>query len=189
METFRTFVGIPLPPQLRREIGKFVDHFVGDGDGVKWVPTEILHLTLKFLGEVDNVESAAVCALAAKACRDISPFDIHLNRTTALPSIDRPRTLAIAVDDPGDHLRKIVSRLEDGYASMGFKREVRDYVPHLMLGRTRGGSRRISGEVLGRWLDESNHDFGTVTIDRIEVVASFLDKAGTNYQTLQGIDL
>lgn len=189
METFRTFIGVPLPVKLRRELGKFMDHFASDGDGVKWVPPEILHLTLKFLGEVDNVQSVAVCRMAARACRDIEPFDVDLAGTSALPSEERPRSLIIAVNDSANNLHTIVSRLEDGFAEMGFKREIRDYVPHLTLGRTRGGSRRVSGEVMGRWQEEAEREFGKLSIDQIEVVASFLDKAGIQYQTLQTINL
>ena len=189
METFRTFVAVALPPKLRGELGHLIADHASDGDGVKWVPPEILHMTLKFLGEVDNVDAAAVCDIAADACEDIAPFDVSLVRTGALPSPQRGRTLTMSIEDPGGHLRRIVSRMEDGYAAMGFRRETRDYVPHIALGRARGGSRRINGEVLERWLDPDNAGYGDLTIDRLEVVASFLDKTGPTYQTLQTIEL
>lgn len=190
MQTFRTFVAVPLPPKLQKDLGRLIQHHACDGDGVKWVPPEICQMTLKFLGEVDNVDSAAVCDVAAEAVADVDSFDVTLTTTGALPSADRPRSLVVMVDDPSGRLQQIVAAMEDGYAAMGFRREPRDYVPHIALGRTRGGSRRISGEVTGRWLEDAPEvAIGEMRIDRVEVVASFLEKAGPSYQRLEVIGL
>ena len=139
MQSFRTFVGIELPPTWSRPIRRLIETCEEDGDGVRWVPRENLHLTLKFLGDVENVQVAEVCNRVAEACEDQTSFDLSITKGGALPSPERPRTLVLHLDDPAGHLRNLASRLEDTFADLGFRREPRDYVPHVTVGRARGG--------------------------------------------------
>ena len=185
METFRTFVAIELPPEIRRDVAKLI----GDDRGVRWVPKDNLHLTLKFLGDVDNVDVPAVCDVAAEACGPIDAFEITLSRADAMPTRDKARTLAIAIDDPTGNLLRLVNDLDAGYADLGFRREPRDYVPNLTLARARGGSRRIDDAVVDDWLKRTAWTPRPMAIDRVNVTASFLDNEGPTYQTLEGIEL
>ena len=93
MRTIRTFVAIPLTSQSQRTI-RLIERVRQPSDGIKWVPTDNLHLTLKFLGEVDNTEVPAVCDVVRDVCADRDPFELHFARTAGFPSIDRPRVLS-----------------------------------------------------------------------------------------------
>ncbi|MEM9827672.1 MAG: RNA 2',3'-cyclic phosphodiesterase [Planctomycetota bacterium] len=187
MQSFRTFVGIALPADWSRPVARLIQRCEAPGDGVRWVPQDNLHLTLKFLGDVENTEVPAVCDIAANACESVEPFELAIRGGGGIPSNDRPRVLALKLDDPSERLRKLVQALELGFAEIGIRQESRDYVPHLTIGRARGGSRRVSQTALDGFLAAADSVRGEMCVDEVRVVASFLDKGGASYQTLDTV--
>ena len=188
MQKFRTFIAVPLPPGIAAGLADLVRRVAETADGVRWVPVENLHLTLKFLGDVENTEVSRVCDIAYRAA-ELEPFAITFGAAGVLPSRDRPRVLTVDIDDPTDSLARLVDRLEIGYADMGFKRESRDYVPHITLGRARSGARRIDQSVVTPWLETRPAGGDEMMVDTLEVVSSFLAKRGAEYQVLDTIDI
>jgi 2'-5' RNA ligase len=189
MKTIRTFIAIPLGDEVLRKAIRMIERLKQPSDGIKWVPTDNLHLTLKFLGEVDNTEVPAVCNVVHDVCADRDPFELHFAGTDGFPSIDRPRVLYIKIEDTAGALTDIVSELEDQYADLGFKRESRDYTPHLTIGRTKGGSRRAGEDVIKRLRSEDQTEIGAMLADSVHVIASFLDKRGPTYQVMDTVEL
>lgn len=157
--------------------------------GIKWVPEENLHLTLKFLGEVENVETPQICNVLADICDDYEPFELLFGGTGFLPDEARARVLSIMVEDESQSLTRIVQTLEERFADLGFKREPRDYVPHLTLGRVRSGSRRASEAVVEKWKHRQDDSLGAMTVDQIQVIGSFLEKRGPTYNVMNTVDL
>lgn len=189
MQEIRSFIAIPIPPAIAKSTATLVGRLAHQGDGIKWVPSENLHLTLKFLGDVDNREVPKVCQVVRNCCADIKPFEIDLQGADAFPNPSRPRVVVVRIDQGGEHLATIVQRLELQLADLGFKPEARDYIPHMTLGRTRGGSRRASPELAAAVQQNANYHVGQMTIDQVHVMASFLDKAGPTYQSMDTIKL
>lgn len=189
MQTIRSFIAIPLTPEIRRNTTRLLAKLSQADDGIKWVPADHLHLTLKFLGEVDNTEVPRVCDVVREVCREYEPFDLAFAGTGGFPNIDRPRVLFAGVEDPSGSLCRLVEQLESELAELGFKREPRDYQPHLTLGRTRSGRRRASNEVVERLKQQSEAHLGTMIVDQIQLLASFLDKEGPTYQVMDTIPL
>jgi 2'-5' RNA ligase len=81
----------------------------------------------------------------------------------------------------------MVSQLELQLAKLGFKPEVRDYRPHLTLGRAK--ARRANQEVIDRLQSEQSTVLGSMIVEEVQVIASFLDKHGPTYQIMDTIDL
>ena len=189
MKTIRTFIAIPLVDGVKQEAIHLIQRLKHPSDGIKWVPTDNLHLTLKFLGEVDNTEVPRVCDVLEDACEDIAPFELQFAGTGALPSLQRPRVLFAGIRDDSGQLTEIVAELERDYADLGFKPESRDYTPHLTLGRVKGGRGRASEEVITRLEAEQDLQLGNMMVDTIQVIASFLDKHGPTYQVMGTIEL
>ncbi|TWT65987.1 RNA 2',3'-cyclic phosphodiesterase [Allorhodopirellula solitaria] len=214
MKTIRTFLAIPLPPPLARSATQWIHEMKnGAGNrnrptekspaenratvspessvsamGIKWVPEDNLHLTLKFLGEVDNVEVPQVCEIVEAVCEPLDPFELIFVGAGFLPDKDRARVLTVSIEDPTDTLAKIVSQMEDRFADIGFKREPRDYVPHLTLGRARSGSRRLSQQAIDLWATHENDPLGEMTVDSVQVIGSFLDKRGPTYNIMDTVE-
>lgn len=189
MQTIRSFIAIPITPAIQKSAASLVRRLSGERDGIKWVPGENLHLTLKFLGEVDNREVPQVCDVLRRCCSGIQPFPLQFHGAGAFPDPSRPRVVYAGITEGGDALIELVGRLEPALAELGFKPEPRDYVPHLTLGRTRGGSRRGSPEVGDRIRHEAEFDLGSMTADKVRLYASFLDKSGPTYQVMDTVAL
>ncbi|MCM2373766.1 RNA 2',3'-cyclic phosphodiesterase [Aporhodopirellula aestuarii] len=216
MKTIRTFLAIPLPASLAQGASEWILEMKQPADsksptpsktstthkratvsppstnsamGIKWVPEDNLHLTLKFLGEVENVQIPEICNVAADVCSGFDPFELNFTGSGFLPDLARARVLIATVEDPTDSLTAMVSQLEDRYAALGFKREPRDYVPHLTLGRARGGSRRISQTAIDMWQRYENDPLGEMTARCVQVVGSFLEKRGPTYNVMHTVEL
>lgn len=189
MQTIRSFIAIPIPSVIQRAMSGVVGRIAGDRDGMKWVPQESLHLTLKFLGEVDNREIPRVCQVIRDCCEGIGSFGVRFRGIGAFPQVERPRVIYAGIVEGGDELAELVGRLERELASLGFKPEPRDYIPHLTLGRTRGGSRRGSPELAARVERCANLELGQMDVERVQLIASFLDKSGPTYQVMDTLIL
>ena len=189
MKNIRSFIAIPLAPEVRRAAIRLIKRLSNPDDGIKWVPTDNLHLTLKFLGEVDNTEVPRVCDVLCEVCEAHEPFELNFFGTGGFPDIERPRVLYAGVEDPSQSLTQIVMDLERELAELGFKPEPRDYTPHLTLGRTKSGSRRATSEVIERLKGDQSTQLGSMRVDKVHLFASFLDKGGPTYQIMDTVSL
>lgn len=189
MQTIRSFIAIPLSSEIRRNATRLLTKLSQADDGIKWVPADNLHLTLKFLGEVDNIEVPRVCDVVGDVCSEFEPFELSFAGTGGFPDLERPRVLFAGVEDPSGSLCRLVSQLETELAELRFKREPRDYRPHLTLGRTRGGSRRAKEEVVQRMKEFSDTQLGSMLVEEVQIYASFLEKKGPTYQVMGTIEL
>lgn len=189
MQTIRSFISIPATPAITSAAKKIIGKLKPLDDGIKWVPLDHFHLTLKFLGEVDNVEVPAVCKAIRHVTDSIEPFELTFAGTGGFPSAEKPRILVAGVDDPTGNLVAMVAGLEKQLAELGFKPEPRDYMPHLTLGRTRSNSRRACDEIVAAMQKMGNVQLGEMVVDEVHLMASFLDKAGPTYQIMDTIEL
>ena len=121
MHTIRSFVAIPLSAQVGKTARNLIRDLSREKDGIKWVPTDNLHLTLKFLGEVIDREVPAVCQALRRVCRDQQPFTLEFSGTGGFPTSDRPRVLWAGITQGAEELTELVSALETELADLGFK--------------------------------------------------------------------
>ena len=187
MKSIRSFIAIPLDPEVSRAAVRLIQRIREPGDGIKWVPTDNLHLTLKFLGDVHNTEVPQVCEVIREVCKVHAPFELKFSGTGGLPSIERARVLYAGVNDASGTLTEIVMALERDLASLGFKPEPRDYKPHLTLGRSK--SRKAGDAVIQRMQQEAGTDLGRMWVADVQMIASFLDKGGPTYQVMDTLDV
>lgn len=178
-----------MDPKIARAAVRMIQRIREPGDGIKWVPTDNLHLTLKFLGDVHNTDVPNVCKAIRDTCLGRSPFELQFLGAGGLPATERTRVVYAGVVDSSGSLTAIVENLEKELARIGFKPEPRDYRPHLTLGRAK--NRRASGEVIRRIQKEqaAETELGSMTVDRIQMIASFLDKGGPTYQVMDTLTL
>lgn len=189
MRTIRSFIAIPLAAEIQRDAVRLIDRLRQESDGIKWVPADNLHLTLKFLGDVENTEVPQVCDVLHRIAAHFDPFDLVFAGTGGFPTIERPRVLWIGVQDQSGALCRLVGQLEAALADLGFKPEPRDYRPHLTLGRTRSSRRRASDLLVEQIQEFENRDFGRMTVSEIRLMASFLDKRGPTYQVMDTVEI
>ena len=87
----RTFIALPLEVEIQEAAAELVSDLATVAESVKWVEPENLHLTLKFLDEVTELESYEVCRAVQQVASRFAPFTIRYGGVGAFPRVDRPR--------------------------------------------------------------------------------------------------
>ncbi|MBW2515575.1 MAG: RNA 2',3'-cyclic phosphodiesterase [Deltaproteobacteria bacterium] len=137
-ETFRSFVAIDLPETVRTAIGAAQETLKSYGFRVKWVRPENIHLTLKFLGNIEvNRTDAIVNAmtLTAKGCNALRLIASGMG---VFPNSRRPRVIWVGLGGQLDDLKSLQHTLDAHLADLGFPAEMRPFKGHLTLGRVKG---------------------------------------------------
>lgn len=146
----RIFFAIPLPEPALDAVaealvplrGNIVRSIVRGGSigaatpVVGWTRRNHLHLTLRFLGEVDESRVAAVGDAVARWVHRLPPPRVRLVGGGAFPDARRPRVLWIGAET---ELGPLVSAMQGALGQLGFPPEARPFVPHLTVGRVRDG--------------------------------------------------
>ena len=136
MSRTRTFLAIDAGPAVRSAAVAVQKLLATSGAAVNWVEPANLHLTLLFLGEVDDRDLPAVCRAAAAAAAAGPPFGFRVAGLGAFPNSRRPRTVWAGVADGAADIVRLHGRLETALLASGmYRREERAFTPHLTLGR------------------------------------------------------
>src|SRR5262249_53682586 len=108
------------------------------GAAVKWVEPDNIHVTLLFLGEVDERDVPAVCRSVADSCAGLAPFGMSVEGGGSFGNRRRPRTLGAGVAAGSVQLIALHDALEQPLLDLGcYRREERAYSPHVTLGRVK----------------------------------------------------
>lgn len=136
MPTARCFVALPIPEPVRTVLAG-LQSVAPEGGSVRWVAPEAIHLTLKFLGEVEANRLDAVRATLASFPWNLEPFAFTLSRVGGFPGLSRPRVFWVGVTAGAERLVELADRVERALGSLDFPREERAFSPHLTIGRVK----------------------------------------------------
>ncbi len=131
----RLFVAAELPASHRASLADVCES--GRRGGVRWVPAENVHLTLKFLGDVDEelvpkIEEA-LAAVAAAA----EPFALSLSGCGCFPNDRAPRVIWLGLAEGAEEAAAVAAAVDKALEALGFGREKRPFKPHLTIGRVK----------------------------------------------------
>ena len=183
MARLRTFIAIEATDQIRSAGARLIQKLSHLGPGVRWVNPENIHLTLKFLGEVDERQLHQVCRQLGEAARECTAFSLRCGGVGAFPSLTQPRTIWMGVEDQEGRLAQLQQRAESSLVGLGFPPEARRYHGHLTLGRIRY-NRRDSSELQQLIDAEAKTEFGILAVDEVVVFASSLSRGGPTYTAI-----
>src|SRR4051794_38316409 len=91
--TTRTFIAVPIPAPLGEKLTRLQTHLAHAVAGVRWTTTQPFHMTLAFLGDVDEVDLNQVCNAVGEAVRPFPRFDVRIEGIGAFPDAARPRVI------------------------------------------------------------------------------------------------
>ncbi len=187
MAGWRTFFAVELSKEIAAGVQRIQEGLKERIGGVRWVRPASIHLTLKFLGEVDPDRIGGIVSKVEESTRDIAPFTIGIRGCGGFPNTKNPRIIWIGVDDPSGLLKKVQARVEEGMEGLGFMKEGRDYAPHLTLGRLSSGKGK--GTVTQTLEDIKESNVGTMEVREIILFRSHLKPMGAEYTKLKVIPL
>jgi 2'-5' RNA ligase len=186
-KTLRLFIAVPLPEKFTVFLKETQGHLQNSKINFRWVPVRNIHLTLKFLGDVEKSAIAEIAAKMDAAAVAVTPFTLTAEGVGGFPSLRKPRVLWVGLGEGTCRLAALQSRLEGKLASIGFKKERRRFHPHLTIGRAR---QRIPGlrleSQLKAFTERASKPF---QVDRICLYASTLKSTGAEYTRLHTTDL
>lgn len=184
MEMVRAFLALDLPDEVKERIMKVEEDVLKSGADVKLVDYENLHVTLKFLGDVDSAKMEEVNKVmdGIKEKR----FQLEAKGTGVFPNSRSVRVLWVGVGKGGENVRAIYEKLDEGLANIGFKREL-EFTPHITIGRVRSGrNKQLLLEAMER---NASKSFGIAKIEKVVLKKSVLMTTGPLYSNLREIDL
>ncbi|MEW6309219.1 MAG: RNA 2',3'-cyclic phosphodiesterase [Bacillota bacterium] len=133
----RLFIAIALEQCVRAALAAAAKRLAATGADVKWVEEENLHLTLKFLGEVEAGRIETLTAALTKAAAGAQAFTLSLDGLGSFPGSGAPRVVWARVYTGAKEAAALAARVEQAAAGLGFPREERSFSPHVTLGRRR----------------------------------------------------
>jgi 2'-5' RNA ligase len=137
----RLFLALELPPPVIAELEAMRQRLQRGGNHpVKWVASSGFHLTLRFLGEVEEVKVPDILAAVEQAQQTLQhtpPLHLHLAAAGGFPNAQRPKTLWVGVGGNLPLLNRLYDALGSGLEPLGFAPESRPFHAHLTLGRVR----------------------------------------------------
>ena len=182
MSAVRTFVAVPLPVGIQDAIFAAAQELARElppSAGLKWSrKVENLHITVKFLGPVDEAKLAALGSELAQALAPVPRFRLELRRIGTFPSARKASVVWAGVDDVQRGLATVAEVVEGVGERLGFAREQRAFTGHVTVGRSKGRGGVDARAALDAF---AGRDFGATTIEEVHVYESRLGGEGSTY--------
>ena len=184
----RLFVALDIPDEIRQRIARFMEGVREFAPDPRWVRPESLHVTLKFIGETQQVEEIRR-ALETVASRG---FDLSFRGTGFFPTPRSARVFWIGIE-ADERLAALAAAIDAALTPLGIEKESRAYSPHLTLARSGSAKpQRTAGEKSHRQFARLQEklgtrpvpDFGTMTAREFFLYQSKLARGGAVYTKL-----
>jgi len=177
----RSFIAIELPGEIKASLEGIQQSLKKSGADIRWVKTGNIHLTLKFLGDIEEKSVTAIIHALKGACKNHKIFRVEILGIGTFPAKRSPRVLWAGVNGNGE-LGKLQAEIDDAMASQGFDPEKRVFSPHLTLGRFKSSHGR--GALMEK-MDLIKHEsFGLFDVRSIYLIKSDLNPSGAVYSRL-----
>ncbi len=183
MERVRAFLALDISEEVRREIWEFEKEIDSVGADIKLVEIENLHVTIKFLGEIDAEVLEKVYGVMRRLKEE--KFVMKVEGVGVFPNWRMVRVVWVGIGEGSERVTKIQRELDSGLAELGFGRE-RDFVPHITVGRVR--SPRNRDRLLQVLEKYRGHKFGSCVAERLVLKMSQLTPKGPIYSDLKEVE-
>jgi 2'-5' RNA ligase len=182
----RTFIAVELPQEVKRKIEEVQAPLKKTDTYVSWVKPGNVHITLKFLGEVNEERIEDVFKGTENALKESKGFNLSLKDLGCFPNLRRPRVVWVGVDKGKDELSQMQKQIEEELFKFKFPKEQRSFSAHLTIGRVK--SPRNIEELTGL-IENTKFQTEEVRIDEVVVMKSQLHPQGAIYTPLKKIKL
>jgi len=186
----RTFIAIELPLDIKEKLSWIQDKLSRCGADINWVSANNMHLTLKFLGEIDQGKLNAVIKATEEITQDKFQFGITLLNLGVFPSPNFPKVIWAGIEEGNSEIIIIAKALEEKLERLGIPKEGRPFSSHITLGRTRAPTNKDRLlKSLNILKDEFSKNGAGFIADKITIFKSTLTPGGPLYEALKEIAL
>jgi len=179
----RAFIALPVNDDVKKKIVHIINTLKPVAGNVGWVNKDDLHITLKFLGSVDDQQIQRAKA-AIDTLKTVSAFNADLFGIGAFPSIARPRVLWIGIKQY-EKIKAMFDSVET--AIVDINKENRLFSAHITIGRVKGIFYKQELEKVRKLWD--NKTIGSTVVNRAALFQSILTPEGAVYRVLHEINL
>lgn len=138
----RAFIALELSDEAREEFSRITGILEEAKADVKWVKPASIHLTLKFLGYVNEEKIASISERLKDIVSGAVPFDVVLEGIGVFPKWDYVKVLWVGLAEGSARVKELALKTEQVMQAEGFEKEKREYSPHLTLGRIRSAKNK-----------------------------------------------
>lgn len=191
-EPIRTFIAIELDETTQNALSELQAQLKRERACafVRWVAPQNIHLTLKFLGDVDAQQMPALQRAVADACVGSAPFTLTVGGISAFPHTRRPNVIWVGMGGQVEIAAYLAREIDDACAALGFAREERPFTPHLTLGRVKRDASSIERRFIGDAVENAKvGELGEFRVERVSVMESELRPGGSVYTRLAVVEL
>ena len=183
MASIRTFIALELPATAVSLLQEVQQELKQLKIRARWVRPENIHLTLKFLGDINPDDVGKISDAMAAAAADISPVTLSIGGIGVFPGIKRPRVIWIGLGGKVQDLLALQGRLETELDTLGFPMENRAFKAHLTLGRIKQAAHpEVIRQLMGQYAGLDSDEF---TCDQIILFKSDLKPSGAEYSKVK----
>lgn len=181
----RLFIAADLEPEIREKLVPVQQ--VLDRSGVKIVDNDNVHITLKFLGEVEDRRVEPI----KEALRQIkfNSFDIHVKGVGFFPSPNHIKVAWVGVEEGNNEMSNLANQIDDKMKKVGFKKEKKKFVAHATLARIKKINAQEREKMLKDLEPYLNQEFGWMNVDNFTLKKSELTPKGPVYSDLEIFEL
>jgi len=181
---FRAFIAVEVSSSS--ELEEFSRAVKGTDAPLKMVNLDIIHVTMKFLGDTDEDLIPQIEEVMKNAVEGIEPFTVTIKGTGAFPNLNRLSVIWAGMEN-AEALGVIASRIDKDLEPLGFKPERKKFSPHVTIARVKGGRNKDRlVEVIQNYQDK---EFAKVEINRVILKKSVLTTQGPIYSDLVEVNL
>jgi len=186
----RIFIAINLPGKVKEKLGELISELKRKNKlaPIKWVDSNILHLTLHFLGNLRDEQIEKVKQILKGRIEEKRPIELSLGLIGAFPNLREPRVIFIEAKEESGNLVKLVKELGEDLLNKGFPIDNRPWRSHITLGRVKGPSTGLrTGKLEG--IDHWSSDGQKWPVESVDLMESELGSAGPQYKVVESFKL
>ncbi len=183
--TIRCFIAINLPRELKEHIHASIKDIKAIGHGIKWVDKENLHITVKFLGDVNTANIERISNTLADVAGKTAAFELRIDHFGVFPSERKPRVLWVGCENEEPYIR-LAGSVDEALSRLGFEMEKKKPTAHVTIARCKFP--KEATDVVQRLSSKSFQPIN-LFVDSVQLMRSTLTPKGAIYEIISSYKL
>ena len=177
----RTFIALGISNDIRNQITNIQKHLMNKGAELKWIKNENIHLTLRFLGEIDDKYHDKIFEAMNKVAEDARSVNLSLTGLGMFPDENHPTVIWVGIGGDVEELRQMSEKCDYYLDDGGFEIKKRHFRPHITIGRIK---KLTNKKLFISEINDMQIDHTSFKIDKLNIVKSDLKPTGAEYTNL-----